>query len=787
MEVCNFGEEAVKTGSIEVKLFDAEGKLQQTEEPIHAEIPRLKIGAEKHIEFETKVKEPQKWSAETPNLYTLLLTLKDEEGEIVEVLSQRIGFRKVEIKDKQLLVNGQPIYIKGVNRHEHHHQLGKYIPRERAISEIKLMKQNNINAVRTSHYPHDPLFYELADEFGLYVVDEGNIESHGVGYKPDETLADKPEWRASHMDRIQSMMHRDKNHASVIIWSLGNEAGIGENFVAAADYLRQHDGSRPLHYLPGYNEWLHPVTDIAVPMYTSIPQLIKYAENNPDRPLILCEYSHSMGNSLGNFKDYWETFKKYDVLQGGFIWDWIDQGLLKRNDAGEVFMAYGGDFGEFAHDGAFCLNGIMFPDLTPSPSVPEMKKVYQSINVTPVDLKKGEVLVSNDYYFKSLDFVDAIYQITENGVVVREGEINVSGISPGGSKQLSIPFDRNTFNPEKEYFVTLRFNLLNDEVWGSKGHEIAWEQFKLPIGTFKSDLDLKEENPVSLKITKSHIIVSGADFIARFEKESGFLSGLEFKGNAIIGSPLKPNFWRAPTDNDKSRGNGLKNLLEEWENASEDMKISEVRPRRISQSEIEILVDAVLPVGNSTFSQIYTIKGNGNIHIRTKINPDPQKPPMMRLGMQMQISKAFDKVRWYGRGPHETYEDRKSGAAVGLYDMNSTDLAVDYVRPQENGNRTDVRWVLFSNSEGNGFKVIGMPLMNFSAWPYTQKQLEKAEHTIDLPEKVDSFTVNLDYKQMGVGGNNSWSKNSRPLKKYRLQSKPYSYDLEIMPFVNEDE
>lgn len=787
VEAVNYSAKAAGVHTVEVELLDAAGQHVSVEPPLQVRIERIDAKRDTTVEVKGAVRNPKKWTAETPNLYTLLLTLKDEKGKTIEMLSHHFGFRQIEIKNKQLLVNGQPVYLKGVNRHEHDPYLGKTQTVSRMIQDIELMKQNNVNAVRTSHYPHDPAFYALCDLYGLYVVDEANIESHGVGFELGRSLANKPEWRRAHLDRVESVLHRDKNHPSVIIWSLGNEAGFGRNLIEAADWVRATDTTRPVQYLWDWpkERWTHEATDIAVPMYSTIHQLKAYAESNPDRPLILCEYSHAMGNSLGNFKDYWETIKNYDVLQGGFIWDWVDQGLVKTTEDGRRYWAYGGDFGEPGHHGAFCLNGVVMPDRAPSPKLPEVKKVYQDIAVTAVDLKAGRVKVSNEYFFKDLSFVECLWQLLENGVVLKEAAIGLPTIRPQSTAEVTIPFGKMDPRPGAEYLLTVQFRLAQGALWAPKGYVVAWEQFELPLSTPAAKVRVNAMDAVNLTDERGRFVVKGKDFSATVDKKTGGLSSLEFKGTSFIQSPLVPNFWRAITDNDISEGHGLARLLGDWEKAADNRVVKSVTAKQVSASVVEIRVDCDIPVGKTTYTNRYTFYGNGDVAITTEIVPDPDKPPMMRLGMQMQIPSGFRNVQWYGRGPHETYWDRQSGAAVGVYAMKTQDLAFDYVRPQENGNRTDVRWAAFYNEEGTGFAAIGMPLMNFSAWPYTQAQLTAATHTVKLPAETDFFTVNLDYKQMGVGGDTTWMTTARPHEQYRLQAKPYSYTITLRPFTGQ--
>ncbi|ARN56234.1 glycoside hydrolase family 2 TIM barrel-domain containing protein [Sedimentisphaera salicampi] len=784
MDLVNYGKRFSKPHTVKVDLIDAQGQNVAVDPRLKASIKSLPKSAEHTINIQGFVENPKKWTAEKPNLYTILLTLLDEQGEVVEMLSHNFGFRSVEVKNKQFLVNGKPIYIKGVNLHAHDPYQGKTVPISRMVEDIELMKQYNVNAVRTSHYPQSPEFYALCDEYGLYVIDEACIESHGVAFDPEETLADKPLWKDAHVDRVMSMAHRDKNHPSIIMWSLGNEAGIGQNFVAAADKLRELDQTRPLHYLPGYSKWEHPVTDIAAPMYQSIDSLVKYAKGDADRPLIMCEYSHAMGNSLGNFKGYWETIKKYDILQGGFIWDWVDQGLVKTTEDGEEYWAYGGDFGEPNHAGTFCINGIVMPDRTPSPEMPEVKKGYQEISVSAIDLKKGRFEITNEYFFKSLSFVDCQWKLLENGIVIKEESLSLPAIDPRTSEQVTVPFGKIKPEPGAEYILTIEFKLAEGTKWAPKGHVLAWQQFELPFSKAAEKTDYSNMAALNLKEKDGRFLVSGKDFSASVSKSTGELTSMKYKGKEFIKNPLSPNFWRAMTDNDDSRGNGLGHWLRDWKNAASKRTIKSVKAKQASDSLVAISVESEIPVGSAAYSTEYTIYGNGDVLITNKIAPDPDKPPMMRLGMQMQIPDEFSNVQWYGRGPHETYQDRKSGAAVALYEMEASELPFDYVLPQENGNRTDVRWAAFYNDDGLGFMAIAENLMNFSAWPYTQQQLEDAAHTVDLPEQTDFYTVNLDYKQMGVGGDNSWSKRSRPHEEYRLKAKPYQYSIRLRPFVS---
>ncbi|OGU33907.1 MAG: beta-galactosidase, partial [Ignavibacteria bacterium GWB2_35_6b] len=477
-KVKNYLTEDVKNCSVSVDLLDADNQSILNKKLMK----KISIdkNTETNIDFETTIKNPLKWTAETPNLYKLIITLQDDKGENTEFVLAKIGFRKVEIKDGRLTINGIPITLKGVNRHEHDPLTGHVVSEESMITDIKLMKQFNINAVRTSHYPNDPLWYKLCNEYGLYLIDEANIESHGMGYNPERTLANNPDWMEAHVDRTQRMVERDKNHPSVIIWSLGNEAGDGVNFSATYKWIHQKDNSRPVQYegaRKGEN------TDIYCPMYPSINHITEYAGTTQDRPLIMCEYSHSMGNSTGNLQDYWDAIESHKQLQGGFIWDWVDQGFLKKDSLGKSFWAYGGDYGPAGtpSDSNFCFNGLVSPDRQPHPALWEVKKVYQYIKILPEDLLAGKIKIINKYDFQNLDFVDILWQLYGEGKVLEEGKFPALKINPKEEREITIPIKKPELSAGAEYFLKIFLALNKDESWADKGHVVAWEQFMIPF------------------------------------------------------------------------------------------------------------------------------------------------------------------------------------------------------------------------------------------------------------------------------------------------------------------
>lgn len=765
---------------LEMSLLDPAGKNIGKDTFHNQKVAAIAPGEENSVSAELKVKKPLKWSAEAPHLYTLLLTLKDTQGEILEVEKCRVGFRSVEIKQGQLLVNGTPILLKGVNRHEHDPVSGHYITKESMLQDVLLMKRFNLNAVRTSHYPDHPYWYDLCDEYGLYLIDEANIESHGMGYHPDITLGNDPDWREAHLDRIIRMVERDKNHPSVIIWSLGNEAGDGVNFVAASDWIHQFDPSRPVHYERAIRR-SH--VDIVSPMYMRIEGLKKYASQPQERPLILCEYAHAMGNSVGNLQEYWDVIEKEPQLQGGFIWDWVDQALTKSTSDGRTFFAYGGDYGDNFNDGNFLCNGLVQPDRRPNPHFYEVKKVYQYVTVTSVDPGQGKFRIHNKYDFISLDFLDISWEMTANGKIVQSGDLKSRDIPPGKQKDINIPFQKPEASPGLEYFLKITFRLAADQTWAEKGYILAWNQFPLPfIANPVSSTDSSALPTLKMTQSGKQVTVEGDNFKVQIGKISGVIEAFEFAGAKLLTRPLLPNFWRAPTDND--RGNRMPRRQSVWQTAGPGMTVNKVYTRQIEAAVVEIGIEAVIPAGRSWLNLLYTIYGNGDIVISSHFLPGMRLPNLPRFGMQMGIPQDFQTITWYGRGPHESYWDRKTGAPLGLYSGTVDELLHPYIRPQEVGNKTDVRWITLTDHNGAGLLITGLDPLSVSVWPYTQEDLERAEHTFEL-NKRDFLTVNIDHKQMGVGGDNSWG--ARPHPQYTLPAQDYSYGFRLTPITGQEE
>jgi len=748
------------------------------------------------LELETEVEDPQKWSAESPSLYKVLLVLKDPEGRIMEVEQCKFGFRKIEIKNSQVYINGASIIFKGINRHEHDPDHGRAIPFSRMVQDIKILKQNNINAVRTSHYPNHPKWYELCDEYGIYVMDEANVESHGLRRKLPKS---DPKWTKAVVDRMIRMVERDKNHPCIFMWSLGNEAGFGKNFVKMKEATLQIDSTRPIHY---EGDPKLKVSDVFSSMYATVNQLEKSGQLKKvkrfwvlkqiapkyykDKPRILCEYAHAMGNSLGNFQEYMNIFEKYNNCIGGFIWDFVDQGLRKFSKDGKEFWAYGGDYGDKPNSGNFCCNGIVLPDRNPNPSLYEVKKVYQNVKVYPVDLINGVVKIYNNYNFINTDFLEIKWELTENGLKIQEGNLSSIIINPGKTKEIKIPYRKPELKSNSEYHLMIKFLLSDNAVWAQKNHLIAWDQFRIPFEIPEASIiDDKLKVILNLKSSPHYFIIEGEDFKVTINKEKGSLYSYEFKGKKLISTPLIPNFWRAPIDNDiniLSNVPGFKKKVYRWKNASKKRRLISISARQLNSYEVCIKALIKIPNGQSNLKIVYNIYSNGDLVIKNTFIP---RKDLIRFGMQMSIPKVFNKMTWFGRGPHETMFDRKTGASIGIYSGFVDDLIHNYVRPQENGNRCDVRWVTFTAKNGTGLLISdkGGTYLNVSAWPYTMEDLEIANHINELPKR-ENITINIDYKQQGVGGDRIGILDVH--EEYKLKKKrQLDYSFLIRPYLKE--
>ena len=757
--------------SIEAALLDA--RQAAVIKPISSAATVSRKG-EVSIDLAQAVANPRKWSAEEPNLYRLILTLKDGAGKVLEAIPVDIGFRSSEIKDGRLLFNGRQLIIKGVNRHEFDPDLGQVVTTERMIQDIKLMKQNNINAVRTCHYPNVTEWYALCDLYGLYVLDEANIESHGYGANEAQRISTGEDYTDAIVDRVRRTIERDKNHPSIFIFSLGNEAGIGKNPAAARTWAKTNHPEFLISYEPGNS--VH--SDFLCPMYTPPNEMVRYWEKmGHGRPMFLVEYAHSMGNSDGNFQEYWDVIEANHQMHGGFIWDWVDQGIRKKGANGKESWAYGGDFGDQPNDGNFCTNGLVLPDRTPHPTLFEVKKVYQYIKTTPIDLAAGRLRIQNKYLFRDLSAIYAAWELEENGAVIEHGTLPTLTIAAGQSQEVTLPVKEPKFRPGAEYFLKVTFTLAADAPWAQKGHVLAWDQMAMPYKVPPPPARETAGLPlVKLVESSDAFTIAGPQFSARIGKQSGALESYQVKGKELIAAPLAPNFWRSPTDND--RGNEMPKRQGVWREAATRRTVTDSHGEQLTPQSVKVTIVASLPVGSSTVRNAYTIHGNGAIEVEEEITPGGSLPDLPRVGMQLRIPGEFRTVTWFGRGPQENYWDRNTAAAVGRYSQPVESLFFPYVEPQESGNRTDVRWITLTNRTGFGFKVIGMPLLSVSAWPFHMEELELRKHPSEIVAS-DDITVNLDYRQMGVGGDNSWGALQHP--EYRLPAKPYRYSFRIEP------
>ncbi|MDH4238861.1 MAG: DUF4981 domain-containing protein [Phycisphaerae bacterium] len=955
MNIHNFTDSVIDC-SVEGELLDAGG--EQVARLTLNDIAANAGGNHKIVSPKVTIINAAKWSAEQPNLYRLVLTLKRgrrRDARVVEVTGCDIGFRKVEILNGQLLVNGKAILIKGVNRHEHDPVTGHYVTEELMVRDIMLMKQFNINTVRTSHYPDCPRWYELCDKYGLYVIDEANIEAHAA-----RELAGDPRWEKAHLERTVRMVHRDKNHPCIIIWSLGNEGGNGSNYVTTSSWIRSFDPSRPVHFEQagrGTN------TDIVCPMYASIESMVNYAKSpGVTRPMIQCEYAHAMGNSVGNLQDYWDAIEKYPVLQGGSIWDWVDQGILKdvpdiryarvrdrsgskvggtvlgkidreglhgavvvdecealnltdaftleaevkgartsnqycpiiskgdhqyllryggrdlnftvfpgrweglyvryadagltdgwnrltavfdgktsvlyvngkeagrlavsgpihsssyavnigRNSevvqrvsdlpirsakiysralspaevadpdrpdnnalvldmdltkvTGETlsnnprgikkFFAYGGDYEDKPNDGNFCCNGLVQPDRRPNPHLWEVKKVYQNVKITPVDMAAGKVTLYNKFFFTNLNQFEFSWAIRSDGRVVETGSLGQIDVAPQQKKQISIPFKTRN---GAELLLTVYCKLAADEIWAKKGHIIAWDQMVVNEAAEKSKSKPSGGSALKLVTGSASYEVEGRGFSAEISRDNGDLTSLKYDGREVIVEPLVPNFWKVPNDNQYR--NNYSGRLGQWRNAAAGRRLVSINASK-SDGGIAVTAKMKLPVNDADYSVVYNICPDGRIRVRADYQPLAGKkmPPMPRVGMTFALPKNMDGITWYGRGPQETYWDRKTGGEIALYQSTVDNMVFPYIRAQDTGNRTDTHWFSVADSHGRGVKVTGDGPVSFSVWPYEMADLEKANHDYDLPRR-DMNRIFVDYKLHGVGGDNSWGARTHP-------------------------
>ena len=782
-------------GTLEVKL-NAVGAKGETvmfslkdKEGKEVAAQTAKVGGNGEVKVNFNVKNPLKWTAETPNLYTLYTTLMDGK-QVAEVVPQRVGFRKVEIKNAQVLVNGQPVLFKGANRHELDPVTGYVVSMDRMLEDIRVMKELNINAVRTCHYPNDPRWYELCDIYGIYMVAEANIESHGMGYG-DKTLAKEPTYEKAHLERNESNIKIYKNHPSIIFWSVGNEAGYGPNFEKAYDLVKAYDPSRPCQYeQAGQNG----KTDIFCPMYYDYGGCEWYAKGDNPRPLIQCEYAHAMGNSMGGFKEYWDMVRKYPKYQGGFIWDFVDQGLRVKNKQGKTIYAYGGDFGRYpTSDHNFNCNGIINPDRKPNPHANEVRYYYQNIWATAKDLKAGEVEVYNENFFKSLDDVELQWTLESEGKVLANGR-NALDI-PAQQKRVvkldgySLPAD-----VKGEVVLNLDFVLKKAEPMLDAGYAVAREQFVVNPYTFptmESVLAVTSGKYDTRKVEKEEkvawVTLSAGNTSVTFNHWNGWIDYLDVDGKPMLeeGYAITPDFWRAPTDNDY--GAGTQRKLHAWKNPEMKMKsFKVVENEGKAEKGVEVVYD--MPSVEATLTMTYTLTPAGELVVNEAmtVNKDAKhKPELMRYGMQLVMPKAYNMLTYYGKGPGENYIDRNNGDRLGVYDAKVADQYWGYVRPQESGNKTEVRYWQVKDENGKGLEFYSFAPMECSTLNYLASDLDDGwdknahqSHSGDLTPR-DFSVVKLAARQRGLACVNSWG--AIPLEQYRMPYQDYSFTYVIRP------
>ncbi len=769
--------------SLNVSLLDKQGKEVYNS----SSLTTVKAGSKESLMFTGTISKVLKWSNETPDLYTLLLTLNSESGKFIEATSCKVGFRTVEIKNAQLLINGKVVLVRGVNLHEHNAYTGHVQNKETMLKDITLMKQHNINAVRMSHYPQSPLWYKLCDEYGLFVVDEANIEAHGMGAEwqaPFDKLvhpAYSTEWAPAIKSRVQRLFERDKNHPSVIIWSMGNECGNGPVFYDIYDWLKKTDPTRVVQFeQAGENR----NTDIVCPMYPGIASMKKYADSTTvTRPYIMCEYSHSMGNSNGNFQEYYDIINSSKQMQGGFIWDWVDQGIHATDDSGRDFFAYGGDIGgyKFTNDQNFCANGLVSADRHPHPALEEVKKVYQDILFSDKDINNGEISITNRFMYHDLKNYNFKWVLKKNGVLVEEKPFKIS-LKAGASKNVKLSLPSVSFSKGVEYTLDVFAYIKKANQFLPAGFEIAREEFVFDKNQYFAEITDLNSN-IEVVDNNGQIKLSSEDLKLVINRWNGEISKYEYKGLSLLDNGPVPDFWRAPTDNDY--GNGMPQKLNVWRCAGKNKSVKNIKVINNGNS-VSVKVEYWLNDVASTYFVDYTVSGDGKVKVDVNWKEGVIKEPEMpRFGMQMKLNETFDHFTYYGRGPWENYSDRNTASFLGIYSDMVKEERVDYIRPQENGNKTDVRWLTLTNKSGNGIKIEGgqplsVKVANNPADDIDAGLTKKQMHPSDVTPQHEVY-LNVDYKQRGLGGDDSWGRY--PHKQYLLTNDEYNYSYVIMPVV----
>ncbi|MBE1441959.1 glycoside hydrolase family 2 TIM barrel-domain containing protein [Paenibacillus sp. OAS669] len=778
-------EDVPANGLHRIKLTLLDGSRQTVCDQVYP-VQALNGGEEQTVDGMIPVAAPLQWTAETPNLYFLLVQLEDEQGQVLETGSVTVGFRDIAIQDGQILVNGRPVILKGANRNEFHPELGFTTPIESMIEDIRLMKQHNMNTVRLSHYPNDKRWLDLCDRYGLYVIDEADLETHGCHFIGNESyLAEDPAWERSFLDRVQRMVERDKNHPSIIIWSLGNESGYGRNHDAMARWVRETDSTRPIHYERAKDA---PIVDIVSCMYPSLDALIEEGKKEDDRPFLMCEFAHAMGNSVGNLQEYWDAVYTYRRLAGGLIWEWADHGLLQKTDSGEAWYAYGGDFNDYPHSGHFCIDGLLFPDRKKKASILEVKKVMEPVKIEAVDVGSGIISIHNRYDFLSLEHLTGAWFLYRDGDIVGQGELPEMELAAGEQASVFIPWNVNHKLQSGEYWLHLRFTLREEALWAPQGHEVAWADLKIPEAQAGRPISYQPiASMPSLKTmeTDTFLHIQGIDFSLKIDKSRGLLSAFSYNDVSLLASGPKVQLWRAAIDNDSRQS-------KEWKKAGYDalqQRVTEftVRPFVSQALLVEVkstLGAAGLPACFTVF-MTYTVYGSGDVVITTCVEPREgmELPPLPKLGLEMVMPEGFEQFSWFGLGPHECYEDRKESGRLGVYSGKVEDQFVPYIKPQENGNKADVRWAALTNLRGIGLWIGGMPTLNVGASHYSTENLSKAKHTYDLV-RLKETVIHMDCRQAPIGNHSCGE--APPLDKYLVKPVKTTFTVRLKPFSNRD-
>ena len=783
---------------VEVALFDPKGKAV-FKKPLVAPVPVGLHGAWPRIEahFDTVIKNVRVWSAELPYLYRIVLTLKNAAGKTIESTSTRIGFRSVEVGNRNLLVNGKRVFIKGVNRHDHHDTKGKALDRETLRLDAVAMKQFNFNAVRTSHYPNDPYWLDLCDEIGLYVIDEANVESHAYYHQ----VSRDRRYAGAFLDRAIRMVERDKNHPSIILWSLGNESGYGPNHDAMAGWIRGYDSSRPLHYEPGV--WLQNmdkqrskkqydqgqrVTDIVCPMYPSIETIIKWAtdKDHPDqtRPLILCEYSHAMGNSNGSLADYWDAFEKYPGLQGGFIWEWIDHGIKQKTTEGVEYWAYGGDFGDVPNDLNFVCDGLVWPDRKPHPAVAEFRYLAQPAKAIGLDPKTGMLKIKNKQDFATLGWLRGTWEVKVDGIVRGKGKLPALRTLPQQTEAIRLKLPALALEPGQEAFLCVRFESVAKTAWCKAGHLVGWDQFALPAKTPKV---VRKGKAIQRSFAPLHLEQAGDRFVIENDavylaasKKGGRIESFRWQGRDLLLAGPELQIWRGPTDNDGIKGwkEGWR-ALGKWRLQGLDQAEIVAAPAKIRQNRdgtvtllLEHAAKCIASARAVVLRHDYTLSPNGTLAVENHFTVDKAVPDLPRLGVSLRLPAGFEKLKWFGRGPFENYVDRQRSAMIDLHESTVTAQYVPYIMPQEHGNHTDVRWLSIGEERGPSLRVQAQGPLEFSASHFTAQDLYAATHTYDLKPRPETI-LNLDLMQRGLG---TLSCGPDTLSQYQIKTGRYAWN-----------